>query len=317
MRLPFSVSVAMSREKGFLYVMRTILWTMMLYVLSFSTLEKLMERAVRRFFAETVVREVNNYRMLLSLEDRGIHRDLFLHGKREPLSTDYLLNGNILQEGGVVLDVGANIGYYVLLESKLVGETGKVYAVEPVSANLKALTKNIWLNQCNNVETFRLAMGDRNGVSTIHISEKSNLCSMKRNKQTKFSRAERIRVQTVDSFLKGKEVLSLVRMDVEGYEINVVRGMPETLRKDVNLLMELHGHLMTARETNELMDLLEQNGYNVAFSAFDHELPANSAIAHVMKRLGRHHGILNLNTHTLRQLLLRKGCANVLLTKDG
>ena len=119
-----------------------------------------------------VVKKVLNFQMELDLNDFGIHRDLFLDGIREPIATAHLKS--LLNPNSVVLEVGANIGYYVLIESKI---CRKVYAIEPVRQNIQNLKRNLAINKCRNIEVYELALGDKNGTLAINISSKSNLHS--------------------------------------------------------------------------------------------------------------------------------------------
>ena len=70
-----------------------------------------------------------------------------------------------------------------------------------------------------------------------------------------------IKMDTADNFLNGKLKPSLVRMDVEGYELNVIRGMKETLRHVNRLFIEIHSQIMTQSETNELLDIMDKSGF--------------------------------------------------------
>ena len=74
--------------------------------------------------------------MLVLPKMGGIHEELFLHKKREPICTDYVMKSVLLSEGDIVLDIGANIGYYVLVESQRVGNKGK----STLSNQSKAIT---------------------------------------------------------------------------------------------------------------------------------------------------------------------------------
>ena len=69
-----------------------------------------------------------------------------------------------IMTGDIVLDIGANVGLFSLLGSELVGERGRIYAFEPAKDTLKALTRNIEINRCKNVEIS-------SELSLIHISE--------------------------------------------------------------------------------------------------------------------------------------------------
>jgi protein-L-isoaspartate O-methyltransferase len=83
--------------------------------------------------------------MYLRIRDKGVSRQLALVGVREKFSTE-TLQGE-LREGDCVVDIGANIGYYALMEARLVGSYGKVYAIEPVSYNFQLLENNIQLKK--------------------------------------------------------------------------------------------------------------------------------------------------------------------------
>ncbi|HEV2225581.1 MAG TPA: FkbM family methyltransferase [Nitrososphaerales archaeon] len=85
-----------------------------------------------------------------------------------PLTT---LLKKILRPGMLVVDVGANIGYYTLLFSKTVGKTGKVYSFEPESLNIKLLSKSIDANHLDNVELKREVLSDSHGMATLFLSD--------------------------------------------------------------------------------------------------------------------------------------------------
>ena len=149
----------------------------------FAILAILLKRLLSpvKIIPEKSIVQVNDSKMLLYPIKGAIYEDLFLYKKREPLCTDYLMHSGVIKEGDVVLDIGANIGYYVLIESQLVGEKGKVYAVEPVRSNFELLEKNVQLNNLKNVSTFQFAFGEKDAKSEIYVTDKSNLCAMNRD----------------------------------------------------------------------------------------------------------------------------------------
>ena len=273
-----------------------------------------------RIFRKTVIKEVNGLKMLLNLRDRGVSRDLFMYGKRELIPTDYLLNGHIVKEGDVVLDIGANIGYYVLIESKLVGEQGKVYAIEPVSSNLVQLQQNLKLNNCKNVEVFKLAVGDKNGKAKIYIPEKRNLSTLDKNAlEGNLKSVEEIEVITVDSFLDKKPKPNFIRMDVEGYEFYIIKGMNKTLKLNIKLFIEIHPHKMTEEQLCEMLEILEKNGFYVELATWGFKVNENKLIRTLKsKYLGQPYIILkNTNIQTLKNYLLRyKYTARVFFSKS-
>ena len=278
------------------------------YLYRFSVLHKMLSYELYRIFRKTVIKEVNGLKMLLNLRDRGVSRDLFMYGKRELIPTNYLLNGHIVKEGDVVLDIGANIGYYVLIESKLVGEQGKVYAIEPVSSNLAQLQQNLKLNNCKNVEVFKLAVGDKNGKAKIYIPEKRNLSTLDKNAlEGNLKSVEEIEVITVDSFLDKKPKPNFIRMDVEGYEFYIIKGMNKTLKLNIKLFIEIHPHKMTEEQLCEMLEILEKNGFYVELATWGFKVNENKLIRTLKsKYLGQPYIILkNTNIQTLKNYLLR------------
>jgi FkbM family methyltransferase len=269
-------------------------------------------KAVYLFFSPTVIRDINGFKMSLDLREKGIHEELFFSGKRELLLTNTMLNSNLIKKGDVILEIGANIGYYALIESKLVGESGKVYAVEPVSDNLRNLRKNVGLNRCKNIEFFHLAMGDFNGTSTIYVSDRPNWSSMLKGKTPgKIISTETVPISTVDEFLRDKATPNLIRMDVEGYEYNIIRGMKETLKKDVKVLIEFHEFNLTKEQIEEFFETFRQHGYGIYFSIIDiNEKPSKIRMYLIDKFKGRNFGFLNLDMESLSNSLIEGKCSN-------
>lgn len=291
-----------------------IILTLLTHLLS----PKLVKRKIEAdLCSHTVIREVNGFKMILHPIEPGIHRELFLYRKREYISTDFLLNGEVIKEGDFVLDIGANIGYYVLLESKLVGSSGKVYALEPISYNLERLIVNCKLNNIINVRIFHLAASDKNGIIKIYIPRESNLCSTQFNPNINYIGVKTVNCVTIDSFLEKYGKPSLIRMDVEGHESKIIKGMYNTLDFDVKLLIEIHGHLMTEKEIKDMFIILREKGYEVKFAAVDHKHSFNKIADLVIRKLGGISSIkLNMKIDSLERWILEGNTAHVFLVKE-
>ena len=297
MHTPFQRTIRQTKEKGFVSTASMIL------VLS---LRRILERL--KYFPENTIVEVNNCKMFLLPRKGAIHRELFSYKKREPICTDYLIHSGILNEGDVVLDIGANIGYYVLVESQLVGKSGKVYAVEPVCGNFELLQKNVQLNNFTNVSTFQFAFGEKDGKSEIYVSDKSNLCAMTKNAVGgKIINTQEVSVETVDTFFKDKAPPSLIRMDVEGYEYEIIKGMAKTLKCNTRILAELHPLLayMDPEKMNEMFDVLEQNNFRVRFVVFEDKVVENKTVRFLLKKAGNKLPIVasNISVQELKKLI--------------
>ncbi|MFI4989574.1 MAG: FkbM family methyltransferase [Solirubrobacterales bacterium] len=171
----------------------------------------------------------------------------YLKGDAEPEVQEAL--AELVKPGQTVYDVGANIGFFTILCSRLVGPQGKVYAFEPIPQNLATLRHNIALNGLDNVTIVEKALSSSTGTAEMFVSPWSAFHSLNVEGATKQEdhgpEVGEITVQTVtlDEFVQGEGVRApdLVKIDVEGAELIVVAGMRETLRSVKPLLLcELH-----------------------------------------------------------------------------
>jgi len=126
----------------------------------------------------------------------------------------------------VFWDVGANVGFYSLLASKLVG-SGKVFAFEPAPRNLSYLRKHLAINRTKNVEILATAVSDRIGTASFEIEETGFMGHL--------SGEGSITVQTttLDSLVEEGKVLppNYMKMDIEGAELLALRGASHTFQR--------------------------------------------------------------------------------------
>lgn len=213
------------------------------------------ERQFRRLkLTSPVIREILGQRMLLDPAQQGLDRDLLLNGIREPVATGHLMR--LLENDDVFLDIGANIGYYTLMASRL---SRKVYAVEPHPENFRRLKENLGLNGSTNVETFNLAFGSSETPLHLRCSGRSNWHSCQGALAGDKNTIE-VPGQQVDTFLTNREQPTFLKMDVEGYELEVLRGAVNTMRKVRGVFLEIHGDILNHCEIRETLDILGDNG---------------------------------------------------------
>ncbi|MCP6726799.1 MAG: FkbM family methyltransferase [Patescibacteria group bacterium] len=176
--------------------------------------------------------------MILDLQTKGVSGILFVCGTREILDT-WVMQQEI-EDNMHVLDIGGNIGYYVLLEASLLGEQGKVYVFEPDPRNIEILNKNIELNNISlKVGVYPYAAAKENGVQTFHLGKSSNLSTFVERKGILDS--IEVKCKKLDDFEHIQKV-GYIRMDIEGYESMVIDGMDEFLKteKPMKLQIEVH-----------------------------------------------------------------------------
>lgn len=144
-----------------------------------------------------------------------------------------------LSVGDVVVDIGANIGYYTLAFAQAVGASGQVYAFEPHPENFKLLSKNILVNGYRNVLPVQAAASDRSGSLALECCQVNQEC----HHLTAAPGGQAVMVQSLrldDYFSETAPSISLVKLDVEGYELHVIRGMRRllTVNNRIRLVVE-------------------------------------------------------------------------------
>jgi FkbM family methyltransferase len=201
-------------------------------------------------------------RIMVFPRDPGISRELALYKVHEPLATKLLKE--TLKPGMNAVDIGGNIGYYAMMEARLVGPEGKVIAIEPMPDNFEQLCVNVENNDYQNIHIHHLAIGDRDGTALMYISGRSNWHSLHPPPTSKGEM--KVPLSTLDTLLAPYNLPSvdLVRMDLEGYEVVVVEGMKRTLEKyGPKLLVEIHPYLVGTASIEKYLHTLEELGYGI------------------------------------------------------
>ena len=164
--------------------------------------------------------------------------------------------GDKLQRGSVVFDIGAHVGFYTLLASQCVGPQGKVFAFEPLPANLRFLNEHLRLNRVSNVSVIEAAVSDAGGVACF---EEGRTTSTGR-----LSERGRVRVATVslDDMVSSGQISppDFMKIDVEGAEGKVIRGA-RTVISSARPAIFLATHNEAVHR--ECCDLLRTLGYGL------------------------------------------------------
>lgn len=236
-------------------------------------------RLKRRTPNRLVVSDVLDFQMHLDLDDPGLSRTLLQFGVREETSSsvfrDELRRLRRDVDGDVtVLEIGANLGYFTLIEAGALGRRGKIHAIEPAPRNFEILERNLDQNYLSDaVSTHRLAVGDRDGRAKLYTAEKSNWHSPHRIRD--HGDSIEVEMLTTETFLAEQGIsadsINVVRLDTEGFEVEIFRGMRSVLTSSSPLLLfvELHPSLRDARELNEVLDQLDACGFRIVSTTLD------------------------------------------------
>ena len=170
--------------------------------------------------------------------------------------------------GQVVYDVGAYRGAYSLFFSRRVGPAGRVIAFEPEARNFALLRRNLERNQVRNVMPLQIALGEERDLRTIYgLPGMPTTASLAEEARTPLRRARgQACVESLDELLGALALPQpqFLKIDVEGMELEVLRGAAKTLeRLRPGLLIELHGCSRghKRRRAAELAELLQPCGY--------------------------------------------------------
>jgi FkbM family methyltransferase len=216
-----------------------------------------------------VVRKGIRYHLDLN---EGIDFSIYFLGAFEARTQKSLQR--LVRHGDVVFDIGANVGAHTLVLARCVGQHGKVYAFEPADFAFKKLRRNLDLNPTLQERTFlhqillSESLSDQPerqiyaswplyGERSVHPKHRGRLVS-----------AEGACVDTLDEFVRRQQIsrLDLVKMDVDGNELPVLRGGEETIRRFwPTLVMELspYVHRERGHRFADFIEILKTAGYSI------------------------------------------------------
>lgn len=196
-----------------------------------------------------------------------IGRHLYKYGAHEPDRTDFLERFLVLEENDVVLDIGANTGWYSLILDRIAGDLNvDIFAFEPEPTNFWLLDENVRRNGGKHIRLVRSAVGDCSGVAALHLFKKSN---RGRHSLLPIHDGDIVQVDTVsidgfwDRMRLGARVPRFMKIDIEGYELMALRGASRVLARCPLVMLEYSPTYMKAGglEPAELIELMFGHGF--------------------------------------------------------
>ena len=167
-----------------------------------------------------------------------------------------------LDAGDVFYDIGASAGFFSLLGAHCVGRRGKVFAFEPVPANIDAIGEAVRINGISNLTIVGAAVSDLTGDTDFLLGENPSMGHIPRHEDQEPGRLE-VRTIALDDFVKTAPFPNMIKMDIEGAEVMALRGAAEVLRgpKPPKLLIEVHSKGTAMGVRQELL----RAGYRVTY----------------------------------------------------
>ena len=205
----------------------------------------------------------------ISLPSSHAHFLSLARSKHERPTTVVFLK--YLQPGEIVWDIGANAGFYSSIASKLVGAEGQVFSFEPNPQNFQLLAENIALLMLPNCKPLQLAIADYEGEAKMENADRlSPESSLILGGNPVSENAITVSVTSGDALVRKREspTPDFIKVDVEGYELEVLRGMTTVLASPRcrKLFCEVHFALLAKRgltdAVKEMRGLLRKSGFS-------------------------------------------------------
>lgn len=201
---------------------------------------------------QSVTSTVFGFQLDLNLD---IHVDRLIYlGCYEPLNV-YRFR-RLLSAGATVVDVGANIGFFSLLSAQLVGQHGRVLAIEPHPLNFDTLRSTIARNGLTQVKPIAIGLDRAAGRGEVRMLDQSiypnRAASMHESAE---GGGHQVTTRSLDALLKeeGVDVVDLLKIDVDGLESRVIEGASDSLKhgRIRNVIIEFSSHWLQASGTSE------------------------------------------------------------------
>ena len=176
---------------------------------------------------------------------------------------------SILKPGDTFVDLGANIGFYTLIASRIVGENGKVFSFEPTPSTFQTLKKNIKENNFSNIVIAEdNAVSNVSGVAHFKVTEGSEMNSVTNSNDESTISVKKISLDKYFSNIDHNKI-DLIKMDIEGQEYNALLGMKKINlnNKSLKIIFEFHRQALKNNNQSgeEIFNLLSSYGFKIFY----------------------------------------------------
>lgn len=186
----------------------------------------------------------------------------------------------MLQPQEVLLECGAHHGFTTILLAKWLNSSSQLISFEPSPKNFSVLKENCQINQLNNVVLEQKAVGSQVGI--VQMFRKSNSAVVPQNNLS-FGRlknalygVQEVEVIDLDGYVQSRGLKpTFLKIDVEGYEAEVLKGAKEILKTTPKIALEIHTEVLGRHNTSvkELLELIDISRYNCWIQTEDTEMP--------------------------------------------
>jgi FkbM family methyltransferase len=209
------------------------------------------------------VENIHGHRMVLDdIDSMGLSVNAIF----EPLETAFVLHAVL--PGSVIVDIGANIGYYTLIFAKCVGQQGTVVAFEPDDNNFRLLTDNVRINGYSNVTPIKAAIADHNGETSLWHNDANRMDHRTYDPGAGWLCEPCFAVRLDDYGPLRSLKVDLIKMDIQGSEPKALAGMTSILTNNpaITLITEFwpYGLRRSGHAPDAFLANLEKLGFRFA-----------------------------------------------------
>lgn len=185
-----------------------------------------------------------------------------LHNLEHVFCDYYQLSSTVPKPGNKVLDVGGFLGFYTVASSILVNPGGVVHSVEPAREVFPLLYENIRINKLSGVYAYPIAVCPNSGFKRLYIGEYPAVSSLLREHVEYYTRVENVievKCVKMSNLLSYIGVLDVLKLDIEGLEVDVLKEALSELRRTYAVVVEVHTDVV---DSDEVTQLLGKAGFN-------------------------------------------------------
>lgn len=194
--------------------------------------------------------------------DNAVTSSLINGWTYEPYMFQFISDNMIELESTEIIDIGANNGHFTIEFAHYVGDNGKVYSFEPQRVVFQQLCGNVFLNGLDNVIAYNVAIGDEDKMTTVEVPNYFDKGYINLGDVHVNVPGESVQMKKLDDYEFSN--LSVIKIDVQGYESYVINGSKNTIDKHRPFIfMEIEGDQLGryGLSENDLMIQIEDMGY--------------------------------------------------------
>ena len=220
--------------------------------------------------SQSFIMKTEHYKLRAHPKKGTLTRAVIRRGYWEKTETKAFIRH--LEPDALVIDAGANFGHYALVAAKFVGSAGRVIAFEPNTETFQLLQSNIAMLTNQNVIAVQAGLSDDNGKMSLSIdSSNPGGHSFTKGNVRETKESETIPIYNLDHYLSSNQIappVSLIKIDVQGFEAKVIRGAVGTIQRDHPVVFcEVAPEAMknSGDDFLELLEFFKDANYTVQF----------------------------------------------------